>query len=194
MQVNKQYNRFVKKIYFVSTNEYKVKQFSNSIRLKGFKFERMAEQTLEIQASSNQEVSSFSAKWVADKVNLPAIKEDVGLYIHALKGFPGPYLGQIEKWIESDGFLDLMKNKSDRSAHWECSVSYCEPGRDAVTFYTHQKGSIAYEARGNGGWFADKIFVPEDSEKTIAELLDEDKYVRNEDHYKQLEEYLLALM
>ena len=51
-------------------------------------------------------------------------------------------------------------------------------------------GSIALEAEGVGGWYADKIFIPDGETKTIAQLLDEKTYQRNQDHYKKLVEYL----
>lgn len=180
----------MKKIYFVTTNNYKFKKFSNALDIQGIALEQLSEETPEIQEANNQEIAAFSAEWAANKFNVPVIKEDIGLYIDTLKGFPGPYLNQIEKWIETDGFIKLMTDKENRSAYWEYAISYCEPGQSPVTFYTHQKGSIATEARGKSGWYADKIFIPEEQTKTIAELLDENTYIRNEKHYSQLKKYL----
>lgn len=180
----------MKKIYFVTTNNYKFKKFSRALDIKRISLEQLNEETPEIQAANNQEIAAFSAEWAANKFNVPVIKEDVGLYFEALKGFPGPYLNQIEKWIETKGFIKLMMDKKNRSAYWEYALSYCEPEKSPITFYTHQKGSIAIEARGKSGWYADKIFIPEGQNKTIAELLDENKYIRNENHYIQLRKYL----
>lgn len=180
----------MKKIYFVTTNNYKFKKFSQSLDLQYIELEQLSEETPEIQAGNNQEIAAFSAEWAANKFNLPVAKEDIGLYIETLKGFPGPYLNQVEKWIETDGFIDLMRSKDNRSAYWEYAISYCEPGKAPVTFSTHQKGSVAPEARGKSGWYADKIFIPAGQDKTIAELLDENKYVRNEDHYSQFKTYI----
>lgn len=180
----------MKKIYFVTTNNYKFKKFSQSLGLQHIELEQLSEETPEIQARNNQEIAAFSAEWAANKYNIPVVKEDIGLYLDALKGFPGPYLNQIEKWIETDGFINLMASKENRLAYWEYAISYCEPQNSPVIFFTHQKGSIATEARGKSGWYADKIFIPAGQEKTIAELLDENKYIRNEQHYEQLKEHL----
>lgn len=180
----------MKKIYFVTTNNYKFQKFSQALDVESIELEQLSEETPEIQAANNQEIAAFSAEWAANKFNLTVIKEDVGLYFEVLKGFPGPYLNQIEKWIETDGFINVMAGKENRLAYWEYAISYCEPNKSPVTFYTHQKGSIATEARGKSGYYADKIFIPEGQDKTIAELLDENKYIRNENHYSQLKKYL----
>ena len=60
----------MRKIYFVTRNEYKFKRFLDSTQGDNIEFERLVEETLEIQAYNNQVVSSFSAKWVADKMGL----------------------------------------------------------------------------------------------------------------------------
>lgn len=182
----------MKKIYFVTTNDYKFKKLSQSLDLRHIELEQLSQETPEIQAATNQEIAAFSAQWSANKFNAAVIKEDIGLYFAALKGFPGPYLNQIEKWIEADGFIALMAGKENRLAYWEYAISYCEPQNSPVTFFTHQQGRIAPEARGKNGWYADKIFIPAGQEKTSAELLDKNKYIRNEDHYNQLRQYLLS--
>lgn len=181
----------MKKIYFVTTNSYKFRKFSQALDIPTIALEQLSEETPEIQAENNRKITAFSAEWAANKFNVPVLKEDVGLYIEALKGFPGPYLNQVEKWIGVEGFIKLMQGKQDRFAYWEYAISYCEPQQSAVTFYTHQKGSIARAARGKSGWYADKIFIPEGQDKTVAELLDEGKYMRNEEHYRQLKDFLL---
>lgn len=178
------------KIYFVTTNQYKFDKFTQAIDAPGIEIEQLAEETPEIQADSNKRIAEFSAWSLAHKYNLPILKEDVGMYIRSLNGFPGPYINQVEKWIGTAGFMQLLLRKKDRRAYWEYAIAFCEPGKKAKTFITKSKGTIALEARGNNGWRADKIFVPERQDKTIAELLDENKYIRNEHHYKKMIKFL----
>lgn len=180
----------MKTLYFVTTNNYKFEKIIKFFSLESINIKQLKKETPEIQAENNQLVAAGSAKWAADQYNLPVMKEDIGLYIKELNGFPGPYLSQIEKWIGADGFLNLMENFKNRSAYWEYAISFCEPNGSPITFYTHQKGSIAKKSMGKSGWYADKIFIPDGKTKTISELLDEEKYNRNENHYKLLKEYL----
>jgi len=183
----------MKKIYFATTNSYKFQRLSQVLDIPTIVLKQLNKEIPEIQAGNNQAIAAFSAEWAANNFNLCVITEDVGLYIEALNGFPGPYLNQVEKWINTDGFIRLMEDKKNRFAYWEYAVSYCEPKKSPVTFYTHQKGHIAKVAKGRSRWYADKIFIPEGQDKTIAELLDKEEYVRNEEHYKQLKEFLLKI-
>lgn len=183
----------MKQLYFITTNDYKFKRFTESAGLEGFEVLQLKEETPEIQATNNRQVAEYSAKWAADKFQRAVLKEDVGIYIHAYKGFPGPYLSQIEKQLETEGFLRLLTDATDRSAYWEYAIAYCEPGQEPVSFYTQHKGSYANEARGQSGWYTDKMFVPEGQPKTVAELLDADEYVRDEKHYEQLRSFLGTL-
>lgn len=180
----------MKEIYFITTNDYKFQRFTESVKLSGFTVKQLKEETPEIQAANNRQVAEYSAKWAADRFQHPILKEDVGIYITAYKGFPGPYLSQVEKQLEIKGFLRLLTDATDRSAYWEYAIAYCEPGKEPVSFYTQHKGTYATEARGQSGWYTDKLFIPEGQLKTVAELLDSGEYIRNERHYGLLKDYL----
>ena len=179
------------KISFITTNNFKFKHFTDRVKLRDISFEQLSVETPEIQAVNNREVAEFSAKWAADKFNTPVLKEDVGMYLHALGGFPGPYLSQVEKWIKSEGYLKLHTGETDRTAHWEYAIAYCEPGNNPISFFVQDEGIISTEIKGEAGWFTDKIFIQNNQTKTIGELLHDDAYIRKEDHYDQLKEYLL---
>lgn len=179
-----------KHIYFVTQNDYKFQKFKEVVSEPSIEFEQLSIDTPEIQAQNNRLVAEYSAQWVANNQQKSVICEDVGLYINAYGGFPGPFLSQVEKWIETTGFLKLMDGVEDRSAYWEYAVAYCEPEKEPVSFHTIYTGNIALEARGNDGWFADKVFIPDGESQTIAELLDQKLYRRNRDHYEKLIEYL----
>ena len=180
----------MKPIYFVTQNNYKFQKFQEAISEPAFQFRQLSIVTPEIQAENNRLVAEHSAQWAANGQEKSVICEDVGLYIKAYGGFPGPFLSQVEKWLKTPGFLKLMEGEKDRSAYWEYAVAYCEPGKQPASFYTIHTGNIALEARGVDGWYADKIFIPDGKTKTIAQLLDENEYRRNRDHYEKLIEYL----
>ena len=71
--------------------------------------------TLEIQSESLEEIAKTSVIEAFEKCNLPVIAEDAGLFIHALKGFPGPYAAYVYKTIGNRGLLQLMEtSKTER--------------------------------------------------------------------------------
>jgi len=180
----------MKNIYFVTKNGYKFERFIALVKITGLIFQKLEQNTPEIQSMENKEIAEFSASWAANKFRLPIIKEDVGLFIDALNGFPGPYLSSVESLIKSNGFIKLMHNKTNRKAYWNYAISFCEPDQSPVSFSTIQKGTIALKAKGNAGYESDKIFIPSDSNRTIAELLETKQFVRNSEHYVMLEKYL----
>ncbi len=177
-------------IYFVTRNNYKFKKICDASQSSQFEFIQLSEVTPEIQAENNSQIAEFSAKWAAKTFNKSVVCEDVGLYIDYFGGFPGPYLSQVEKWIGSDGFLKLMEDIDNRSARWEYSVAFCNPNKEPISFSTFSTGSIAKFAAGIDGWPADKVFIPDSETKTIAQLLDENLYQRNKDHYERLFEHI----
>jgi XTP/dITP diphosphohydrolase len=178
-------------IYFVTTNEFKFKSFSKSIGSVTWKIKRLAIETPEIQADNNCAVAEYSARWAADTCKHPVITEDVGIYIEALHGFPGPFLSQAEAQLGAEGFLRLMRGKP-RKAYWEYAVAYCQPNSEPVSFRAIQKGSIAYRQTGTVGWPMGKIFIQENQTETISALLEKNSYKRNNFHYEQLRDYLLT--
>ena len=177
-------------IYFITTNEFKFKSFTEAINLDTYEIECLTTETPEIQADNNQTVAEYSAQWAANTHKQPVITEDVGIYIKALKGFPGPFLSQAEKQLGAEGFLSLLHDKEEREAYWEYAVAYCEPGKEPVSFHAIQKGSIAKHQIDTVGWPMGKIFIQEGQTETISILLEKDSYVRNNSHYTQLCEYL----
>lgn len=178
------------KVYFVTKSDYKFEKFTASVKLPKLILQKLEQETPEIQSMDNKKIAEFSASWAANKFNFPVIKEDVGLFMETLGGFPGPYLTHIEPLIHSEGFLKLMLGKTNRKAHWVYAVAFCQPGHRPVSFSAVQKGEIAFEIKGNTGYESDKIFIPADSNRTIAELLDAKQFIRSSGHYRLLEEYL----
>lgn len=177
-------------VHFITTNEFKFKSFIDAIDLSSYEFERLAVETPEIQADNNRAIAEYSAKWAAEKRKCAVITEDVGMYIKALSGFPGPFLSQAEKQLGAEGFLALLNDKVERDAYWEYAVAYCEPGSEPISFHAIQKGSITKEQIGTVGWPMGKIFVQDGQTETISVLLEKEIYVRNNDHYAQLRNYL----
>ncbi|MDD4187709.1 MAG: non-canonical purine NTP pyrophosphatase [Bacilli bacterium] len=49
----------------------------------------------------------FSAKEASEKLKRCILKNDTGLFIEALGGFPGPYTHYVDEKIGEDGILKL---------------------------------------------------------------------------------------
>ena len=129
----------------------------------------------EIQADTNEEVANFSSKYASEVLKEDCVKNDGGLVIPALNVFPGPYAKYVEYTLGEQGILDLMVNKTDRTAYWVEAWSYCKYGKEPVCFIGKFYGSISTEIRGENGHGYDKVFIPEGKNVTLAEMEDEEK-------------------
>ncbi len=94
--------------------------------------------------------------------------EDSGLFVEALKGFPGVYSAYVFKTIGYSGILKLLAGVENRRAYFESVVGLKLKGEVRI-FRGRVDGVIAEKARGKGGFGYDPIFIPEGSEKTFAE-------------------------
>jgi non-canonical purine NTP pyrophosphatase (RdgB/HAM1 family) len=118
----------------------------------------------------------------------PCFVADTGFYIDDYPNNPG-YPGALVKrsGISSNinDLLETMKNSQNRSCQYvDCLTFY--DGKDFYTFYGVSKGTIAFEPRGSQTkkaksnlWY---VFVPKNHQKTLAEMTDEERKNRNDEH------------
>lgn len=102
--------------------------------------------------------------------NDPLIVEDSGLFIEALRGFPGPYSAFVESTLGIERVWSLAESETDRSARFESVVAFTD-GRRVETFTGAVEGTIV-SPRGTGGFGYDPIFEVEGrtlAERTTAE-------------------------
>ncbi|MDO8481170.1 MAG: RdgB/HAM1 family non-canonical purine NTP pyrophosphatase [Nanoarchaeota archaeon] len=158
-------------LLFATHNPNKVREFKEI--LHGIaEVEQLNEEYPEIQADTSEEVALESVKKLAEKYKKTIVVEDSGLFIDALKGFPGVYSSPIHKQIGLPGILKLMEGVDKRGAAYKSAVGYCEPGKLPLVFSGEEKGTIATSIRGTHGFGHDPIFIPEHETQTYGELAD----------------------
>ena len=129
---------------------------------------------LEIQSDSLVEIAREKAKNAYEKAARPVIVEDDGLYINALKGFPGQYSSHAFKTIGNAGMLKLLEGSADRSAYF-CSVIAYNDGKQVQEFEARVDGQISTSI-AKGGWGYDPVFVPAGAKVTFAKLSNKNDY------------------
>ena len=132
----------------------------------------------EIQSDRLREIAQASARDVFKRSGLPVIVEDAGLFVDALKGFPGPYAAYAYKTVGNKGLLKLMQNVDDRKARFRSAIAYCDSEKTPVVFEGEAEGEITVVERvvkGTSGFGFDPIFEPSGSGKTFAEMAVEEK-------------------
>ena len=181
----------MKQITYVTGNWAKIESAKQILEPLGYVIDNVKIETPEIQADDVTEVAKFSSIWAAKKLNKPVLKNDSGLFVKSLKGFPGVYTHYADDTIGEDGLFKLMEGIDDREAYFKEAIAYCEPGKEPVVFEGITKGKIDTKKSGTYGWSWDFIFIPDGEEKTLGCFNDEERWkFWSLDAYKKLVEYL----
>jgi len=180
-----------KRITYITGNWAKIASAKQIIEPLGYVIDNIKMETPEIQADDVTEVAKYSAKWACEKLGRAVLKNDSGLFVNGLKGFPGAYTHYADDTIGVEGLLKLMDGLEDRRAYFKESLAYCEPGKEPVVFEGITKGKIDVKKSGTYGWSWDFVFIPEGQEKTLGCFPDEERWkLWSVDCYKKLVEYL----
>jgi XTP/dITP diphosphohydrolase len=120
------------------------------------------------------------ARAAAQALGRPAIGDDSGVESEALGGAPGIHSARFAGADATDGD-NLAKLRAEAPAgsrlRYVCVMAYAEPGGTEATFTGSCEGTLAAEARGDGGFGYDPAFLPADvtDGRTMAELDDAEK-------------------
>jgi XTP/dITP diphosphohydrolase len=181
----------MKKITYVTGNWAKVESAKKALEPLGYEIDNIKMETPEIQADDVNEVAAYSAKWAANELNRPVLKNDSGLFVKSLKGFPGVYTHYAEDTIGEDGLLKLMEGIKDREAYFKEALAYCVPGEEPVIFESITKGTIDIKKTGTYGWSWDFVFIPDGENKSLACFPDDERWnFWSQDAYRKLAEYI----
>ncbi len=101
--------------------------------------------------------------------------EDSGLFVHTLRGFPGPYSSQAHETIGCSGILRLLGSETQRNAHFQTAIAVSKSGRTLGIFPGRVRGRISRTERGKNGFGFDPIFIPAGSSITFSEMSDAQK-------------------
>lgn len=163
----------MRKIIFITGNAHKVKEAGDILSPLGVAVEQNDLGYPELQADFLEDIAKFGAEWAANKLKHEVMVDDSGLFIEALRGFPGPYSAYVFDKLGNKRMLKLMEGEKNRSAIFKCTIGYCRPGEEVLVFSGEVKGKIANEIRGNEGFGYDPIF--EVNGKTFGEMEEGEK-------------------
>ena len=179
------------KITYVTGNWAKIESAKQILEPLGIEIDNIKMETTEIQADTVEEVAIYSAKEASEKLKCNVLKNDTGIFIEELNGFPGPYTHYVDDTLGEDAILKLLEGKENRNACFKEAFAYCEYGKEPVVFTSITKGTIAKEKAGKYGWCWDFIFIPEGKDKTLGCYKDDERFhLWNTDAYHELANYL----
>ena len=131
---------------------------------------------IEESGATLEENALLKARTVFRITGVPAISDDSGLEVDALRGAPGVISARYagENVTYDDNNRKLLRELdgvtgAERSARFRCIAAYAGPSGEHVV-EGRCDGSIAIAGRGTNGFGYDPLFVPEGYEQTFAEL------------------------
>jgi XTP/dITP diphosphohydrolase len=130
---------------------------------------------VEEEGSNYEENAYIKAAALMEKFGLPAVADDSGLEVDALRGEPGihssRYSGQGD---EANIALLLNKLKGvpweERTARFRCWAVFVHPDDVVLAADGLCEGHIGFEPKGEGGFGYDPVFIPLGYEVTMAQL------------------------
>ena len=117
------------------------------------------------------------AKHACHHTGLPALADDSGICVNALKGAPGVFSARYAGEPKSDQrnnqkLVEALNKESDRSAYYYCVIVLLHHTDDPQPIIAEGlwHGEIISEARGESGFGYDPYFLVPALGKTAAEL------------------------
>lgn len=123
----------------------------------------------EIQSLDLHEVLRGKGEEAWRRLGRPVVVEETGLYLDAFGGFPGPLVKWMLEAMGAEGIARAVDALGDRRATAHCALLYRD-GETEVVADGKTSGHLVQEPRGAEGFGWDPVFVPEEHEKTYAEL------------------------
>lgn len=143
----------------------------------------------EIQSDDQVAVSVDKAKKYYQLLKRPLVVMDSGLFVPALGGFPGVYTKYALETIGIKNIVRLLDIPEKRLAYTSRTVTYFD-GETLKTFNSKVNGALVENPRGNNGRNYDQYFMPDGSDKTMAEMTDHEKTAIVADVWQELAEWL----
>lgn len=131
--------------------------------------------------SSYEENALLKAGYASLQTKLPALGDDSGLEVEALRGAPGLYSarfgGDLSPGERTAHLLEKLRRvpQGERGARFVCSLVLATPRGGLHTFEGRCEGEILQGPRGTAGFGYDPVFYSHDLQKSFAEATPEEK-------------------
>ena len=172
------------KLVLASQNKKKLVEMNDILSSLGIEVCSQADAGVDLEPEETgttfEENSLIKAKAVMEASGPPAIADDSGLCVDALRGAPGVYSARYGGEDLSDEgryrlLLENMQGQMPRTAQFVSVITCCFPNGDVITARGECPGTIAFAAMGEGGFGYDPVFFVPPLKKTFAQLTPEEK-------------------
>ncbi len=165
------------KLVFATNNQHKLKEIKSmlagSISILSLKdigcTDELPETSTSLRGNALQK-----AKYVFDKYGMNCFADDTGLEIESLGGRPGVYSARYSGANSSyddnvSKVLNELKGIENRNAKFKTVIALITDHEEKC-FEGIVEGKMTEDRRGDKGFGYDPVFLPEQSDKTFAEM------------------------
>lgn len=170
----------MKKLVLASSNPGKLREFRQMLEPLGIEVIPQSELSIpdaEEPFGTFVENALAKARHASRLAGLPALADDSGICVRALKGEPGVHSARYAGEPKSDDrnnekLLKELAAHEDKRAHYYCVIVLMRHGEDPEPLIADGswQGEITPEARGSNGFGYDPYFLLRDLGLTAAEL------------------------
>jgi XTP/dITP diphosphohydrolase len=151
----------------VTSNPGKFREIAHLLRRAGISSRRVDRALPEIQADRLEPVVRAKLAALGGRSGWSLV-DDSGLFVSALRGFPGVYSAYVYRTLGYEPLLRWLDGRP-RDAIFR-TVAGLRYGNRTRLFVGATRGTIARRPRGRGGFGFDPVFVPHGSARTYAEM------------------------
>jgi XTP/dITP diphosphohydrolase len=170
------------KLIFATNNSHKVDEI-RAVLPASFQIMTLKEAGIDIDIPEPHDTLQDNAREKAITIykmtGTACFSEDTGLEVFSLNGEPGVhsarYAGEEKSFLKNtEKLLAKLEGKEDRRAQFRTVICLVVDGEEHF-FEGVSKGRILAEQKGARGFGYDPVFVPEEEDRTFAELSLEEK-------------------
>jgi len=170
------------KVVLASKNKHKLVEISKITEKFGFDLILQSELGVDIDVEETgttfEENSFLKAEAVMKATGLPALADDSGICVDALKGEPGVYSARygFDDTLDDWGRLELLLKNTEhvpdgqRQAQFVAVITMVTPDGEVIQARGEIHGELTREPRGENGFGYDPIFYYPPAGMTTAEM------------------------
>lgn len=169
------------KIVLATSNPHKVEEINAITQGLGVEFILPPEGFDPFEDGKTFEENSLIKAKEANKITkMPSLADDSGLCVDALNGEPGIHSARYADTAQAriDKLLDALKDVPEgrRGAKFVCAMTLLDENGNIIFSETGEcHGEISFTQKGQNGFGYDPIFIVNNSNKTMAELPEDEK-------------------
>ncbi len=174
----------MKQIVFATNNAHKLKEVREILQGTGINVLSLSDigchDDIPETADTLDGNALLKAEWIKQRYGYDCFADDTGLEVDALDGAPGVYSARYagpghDSAANVALLLKNLEKADDRRARFRTVIALMAGDSEPVLFNGIVDGEITCERFGDSGFGYDPVFKPEGSDRTFAQMTDEEK-------------------